>query len=174
MAPILRFVASSGSKTKEPRYAGLSEARASHYKERGQDQPNRIIAKFGLSSTSATSGCTVPLKCYTVCTTLCLTAIISRPPSHTICLFLHSHHLRPHLTHFSVKFLNIGVNDLCGSHHQPTTRHIQTSLPLVVVVNCQLSTITHVQHRPWTWFPSLEVPGYYLDGQTTLRNSGCS
>ena len=115
------------------------------HKERGQEQPNCIIAKFGLSSTSATSGCTVPQKCYTVCTTLCLTAFNSRPPSHTICLFLHSRHLRPHLTHFSPKFLNIGVNDLSGSHHQSTARTFKRLLR-----SLWSSTTTVTLQRPRT------------------------
>ena len=78
------------------------------------------------------------LKCYTVRTT---SASMQLSPNLRLTrrLLFHSCHLRPYLTHFSLRFLNINVNDLSGSHHQATTLHIQTSLPHVVVVTTTVS-----------------------------------
>jgi hypothetical protein len=69
-------------------------------------------------------------------------------------------------------FIDIGVDDLSGSHHRANTRPIQMSLPFAVVGNHSFEppTTTYVQHRQWMWFPSLEVTDYSLDGHTSLAN----
>ena len=139
-----------------------------------QDQPNRITAKIGVTSTSATSDCTAPLKCYIVCTTLCLTAIISRPSSHT--MSVPSLSSLPSTT--DEHLTEILKHRLQWSQRlTPTAYHSAHSN--VSSARCgQLQLLNFNDHvRSASTVDAVSFPGgsWLLSrGHTTLRNSGCS
>jgi hypothetical protein len=139
MAPILRFVTSSGSKKKDPRNACLSETRASHSHRMwtGPAQPYyrqiRPIVHIG----DIWLHC-APEALYCLHDPLTHCSYLQNCVTRSVCSLTLVTYV-PIWRTSSLKSLNIGVNELSGSHHQSTTRHkrLFRSLWSTTTVNLQ-------------------------------------